>query len=107
MSAHFGHAAQFAFFDTDPQTGKIQAEEIIDSPPHQPGALPAWIAQHKATVVLAGGMGGRARELFAQHGIEVVVGVSAEQPRQAVEAYLRGALSAGENICDHGRRKCH
>lgn len=101
VAEHFGHAAQFIFFDTDPDSGKITKEETVEAPPHQPGMLPQWLAQHGANVVLAGGMGGRARQLFDQQGINVVVGVTTGTPRQAVEAYLKGALSAGANPCDH------
>jgi predicted Fe-Mo cluster-binding NifX family protein len=102
ISAHFGHAAQFTFFDTDRDRGTIEKEETLASPPHQPGLLPQWIAEQGATVVLATGMGGRALQRFAEHGVSVVVGVTMSDPRQAVEAYLRGELQAGANVCDHG-----
>lgn len=106
VSAHFGHAPQFAFFDADPDSRQIRGAQTLDAPPHEPGALPAWIAEQGASVVLTGGMGGRAQQLFAARGIEVVVGVSAEQPRAAVEAYLRGELQTGGNVCGHDGHPC-
>jgi predicted Fe-Mo cluster-binding NifX family protein len=52
-------------------------------------------------LIIAGGMGSRAQELFAEKGIKVVVGVSSDAPENVVENYLKGVLSSGENICDH------
>jgi predicted Fe-Mo cluster-binding NifX family protein len=101
LAQHFGHASEFVFFDADPSSGEITNEQVIASPPHQPGLLPQWLADHGAEVILAAGMGGRARQLFDQHGIEVVVGVSAGTAREAVEAYLKGTLVSGSNPCDH------
>ena len=89
------------FFEADPQTGEIAAEEIVEAPPHQPGLLPQWLAERGTDVVLAGGMGGRARDLFDRHGITVVVGVGEGDPKRMVEQYLKGTLSTESNPCDH------
>ena len=101
VAAHFGHAARFALFDANRETGEITDEVSLDAPPHQPGLLPAWLSERGANVVLAGGMGGRARELFGQYGITVVVGVQETAPRAAVEDYLKDRLSTADNPCDH------
>jgi len=101
ITEHFGHAPQFGFFDVDPATGRIEKEEFLPAPPHQPGLLPQWVAAQGADVVLASGMGGRAVALFEQHGVTVVLGVAAGDPRKAVEDYLQGNLATGANPCDH------
>lgn len=101
VATHFGHASRFALFEVDAESKRIVGEESADAPPHQPGLLPQWLAERGANVVLAGGMGMRARELFAERGIETVVGVQMSDPRQAAEAYVSGSLSAGANPCDH------
>lgn len=100
MCSHFGHAAQFMFYDVD-ESSEITGQETIDSPPHQPGLLPQWLHEHGATVVLAGGMGMRAQELLAERGVEPVVGVETSDPREAAEAWLAGRLTGGANPCDH------
>jgi predicted Fe-Mo cluster-binding NifX family protein len=46
-------------------------------------------------------MGQRAQGLFAEQGIQVVVGAPAEIPERLVADYLAGTLAAGENVCDH------
>jgi predicted Fe-Mo cluster-binding NifX family protein len=102
MSPHFGHCEQFAFFDVDEQKKEITRREFIASPEHQPGLLPVWLAQQGAGVVIAGGMGPRAIDLLHQQGINVVLGAIENDPEQAVISYLRGSLTTGDNVCDHG-----
>jgi predicted Fe-Mo cluster-binding NifX family protein len=46
-------------------------------------------------------MGQRALSLFAERGLQVVVGAPAEPPEHLVTEYLAGTLKAGENVCDH------
>ncbi len=101
MSPHFGHCEQFAFFDVDEQK-KITHQEFIDSPKHQPGLLPVWLAEQGASIVIAGGMGPSAIELLQQHGIDVVLGAVETDSEKAVLSHLSGGLATAENICDHG-----
>jgi predicted Fe-Mo cluster-binding NifX family protein len=101
LSMHFGHCQEFALFDVDPDTKAVTSSERLPSPPHQPGLLPGWLAEKGATVIIAGGMGGRAQGLFARSGITVVVGAPNLPPEAVVEAYLGGTLRTGENLCDH------
>ena len=95
IASHFGHATHFALIDADPDSGQIVKEEFVEAPPHQPGLLPKWLAELGANVVLAGGMGGRAAQLFGEQGIQVMVGVSADSPKQAVEAFLAKGRGRG------------
>ena len=69
--------------------------------PHEPGVLPAWLAELGVTHVIAGGMGHRAQEAFARAGIETVTGAEGGTPEELVEAYLAGRLVLGENHCAH------
>ncbi len=101
LCAHFGHCQQFALFTVDLQAGRIEDTRWLDAPPHEPGLLPRWLSGERAEVVLAGGMGQRARALCEQQGMEVILGAPPEEPRQLVQAFLAGALSAGRNPCDH------
>ena len=74
----------------------------MDTPPaHEPGVLPRWLGEKGVNIIIAGGMGSRAQNLFAEQNIEVVVGAPAEAPDAIVNAYLAGSLQAGDNICDH------
>jgi len=98
---HFGHCEAFALVEVDTEAKRITGTQVIASPPHQPGMLPGWLAEKGADMVIAGGMGQRAQQLFAQQGIEVVVGAAGGTPEKVVESYLAGSLETGANLCDH------
>ena len=100
LCMHFGHCEQFALVATDEQDNIVN-KALITPPPHEPGVLPAWLSEQGANVIIAGGMGQRAQQLFAQNNIAVVTGASAQEPEQLVSAYLSGALETGDNVCDH------
>ena len=101
MSLHFGHCEEFAIVDVDEHTKKISNITELQPPAHQPGVLPRWLSEQQADVIIAGGMGQRAQQLFAQNNIKVVVGASEQAPEQLVKAYLNDTLETGDNICDH------
>jgi ATP-binding protein involved in chromosome partitioning len=101
LCMHFGHCEQFALVDVDADAKTISSTELLTPPPHEPGVLPAWLHEQGAEVILAGGMGQRAQQLFAANGIEVVVGAPGMEPEQLVLAYVSGSLEAGVNVCDH------
>jgi len=101
LCMHFGHCQQFALVEVDAAAGTIIGTTFLTPPAHEPGVLPRWLHEQGANVIIAGGMGRRAQDLFAASGIEVVVGAPGEKPEDIVSAYLAGTLEAGRNICDH------
>jgi len=101
LSQHFGRCQTYTFFDIDDESRKIEKERIEIPPAHQPGVLPAWIADAGGSVVITGGMGPRAIDLFEQRGIQVVLGAPSVSPRQAAEAFLADDLQTGDSNCDH------
>jgi ATP-binding protein involved in chromosome partitioning len=100
LCMHFGHCQQFALIETA-EDNSIVSKTLLTPPPHEPGVLPAWLHEQGAAVIIAGGMGSRAQQLFAQNQITVVVGAPAEQPEQLVASYLNDTLQTGVNTCDH------
>lgn len=101
LCSHFGHCEQFALFDVDADNKTILKTEMLVPPPHEPGLLPTWLQEQGADVIIAGGMGSRAQELFLGKGIHVVTGASQEAPAKVVADYLTGVLKTGANVCDH------
>jgi predicted Fe-Mo cluster-binding NifX family protein len=101
LTMHFGHCEKFALIDVDEAQKKILKREDVVAPPHQPGLLPPWLAERGANLIIAGGMGQRAKDLFTSRGIEVIVGASAESPEKIVTEFMTGSLKVGENVCDH------
>ena len=99
LSPHFGHCDQFALFEV--QDKEITETRYLNPPPHEPGLLPRWLHEQGADLIIAGGMGQRAQDLFQQAGIEVICGAPTEAAEAIVAQYLNGELVAGENVCDH------
>jgi ATP-binding protein involved in chromosome partitioning len=101
LAMHFGHCERFAILEVDEQAKTIQNTIELEPPPHEPGLLPRWLHEQGANVIIAGGMGKRAQDLFVQNEIKVVVGAPSESPEQLAAAYLAGTLKTGDNVCDH------
>lgn len=101
LSMHFGHCEQFALVEVDEATKEVGETQTLTAPAHEPGLLPRWLHEQGANVIIAGGMGQRAQQLFAQNDIAVVVGAPTADPQTLVADYLSGTLESGENVCDH------
>ena len=99
LTAHFGHCQEFALVEVE--DNQIKNKETLVPPPHEPGLLPKWLHDQGANVIIAGGMGARALDLFAQNDIKVIVGASALTPEELVKQYLDKTLQTGGNVCDH------
>jgi len=100
LCLHFGHCQAFAVVEVD-ENNNIVGTEMLTPPPHQPGVLPPWVADQGVSLVIAGGMGGRAINLFNEVGVDVIVGAPAAPPEKLVSDYLAGNLQTGSNACDH------
>ncbi|MEJ2096798.1 MAG: NifB/NifX family molybdenum-iron cluster-binding protein [Deltaproteobacteria bacterium] len=99
LTAHFGHCKEFAILNVE--ENEIKQKEFLVPPPHEPGVLPQWLKEMGANVIIAGGMGQRAIQLFDQAGIQVVTGAPVEDPEMLVKDYLKNKLVVGDNVCDH------
>ncbi len=101
--AHFGHCENFMVYDvTD---GAITSEEMVANPGHRPGLLPNFLADLGVEVMIAGGMGGGAIDIFNERGVEVVLGAQGDA-KVATEAYLRGELESTGSVC-HEHEHAH
>jgi ATP-binding protein involved in chromosome partitioning len=98
---HFGHCETFALLDVDMEMKVIVRREDIPAPPHEPGLLPRWLQERGVNTIIAGGMGSRAQELFAERGIQVIVGAAQGEPEAIIRSHLDGVLVTGQNVCDH------
>ncbi|MCR5665206.1 MAG: NifB/NifX family molybdenum-iron cluster-binding protein [Eubacterium sp.] len=104
--AHFGHCENFMIYDEE--GGKIVGEESVANPGHRPGFLPNFLADRGVNVMISGGMGGGAVDIFNSRNVEVILGAQGDA-REAVEAYLRGELKSTGSIChEHAHAdECH
>ena len=98
VAAHFGRCPAYTLVDMD--GGRIVKQEVVDSPGHEPGAIPRFLHELEAERVVCGGMGHRAAEMFAGMGIGVIAGVTGSVDG-AVNGLLAGTLIGGESLCTH------
>ena len=96
VTEHFGHCKGFMIFDA--QKSQIVKSETIANPGHKPGFLPNFLADRGVNVIISGGMGGGAVEIFNERNIEVIVGAKGNA-KAAVEAYLEGSLKSTGSVC--------
>ncbi len=101
LAQHFGHCEQFLIFDVDTGKKVITDRMSLTPPPHEPGILPPWLKEQGADIIITGGMGGRALQLFRTQDVEVITGAMPDLPENVVKNYLNGSLRTGENVCDH------
>ncbi len=99
LSSHFGHCEKFAIYQVE--NNEIIKDELITPPPHEPGSHPAFLRELGCSTIIAGGMGSRAQNLFAENEIEVFIGVSSISLKDLVKTYLENKLESGNNLCDH------
>lgn len=99
VSAHFGHCSEYALFDV--KNKKITGSSVLQSPGHEPGKLPKFLAEHGVSHVLAGGMGPRAVDLFCANNIEVFLGVRGPI-ETVITDFIAGNIVQGESCCTHG-----
>lgn len=96
VAGHFGHCENFNIYES--ANGKITSAKSIPNPGHRPGFLPNFLGDMGVEVIIAGGMGGGAVEIFNERSIEVIVGAEGDA-KTAVESYLRGELKSTGSIC--------
>ena len=101
VAMHFGHCEKFAIVEVDRDKKAIVQTEYLPPPQHEPGVLPKWLREQGVDLVIAGGMGARAQQMFARFGIEAVVGAAGGSAEDVAKKYLQGELAVGENACDH------
>lgn len=99
VSPHFGRCPSYTIVEI--REGKIIGREEIPNPGHQPGFLPGYLAERGVHRIIAGGMGPRAQDLFAQNHIETITGVQG-QIDDVIGKFLKNELEAGEDLCNHG-----
>lgn len=98
VAQHFGRCQEYTLFDF--VDGKAVNKVVIPNPGHEPGFLPGYLAEKGVSCIIAGGMGPRAQNLFTQHRISTVLGITGAVD-DAIQSYVDGRLQSGESLCEH------
>lgn len=96
VTEHFGHCESFVIFEAE--NNQIIKSESIPNPGHRPGFLPNFLNDMGVNVIISGGMGGGAIEIFNEKGIEVITGAHGSA-NAAANSYLQGKLKSTGSVC--------
>lgn len=94
---HFGYCESFTVYD-------VENEQIINktklvNPGHRPGFLPAFLSEHGINVIIAGGMGSGAVDLFNEKHIAVITGASGDVD-SIINKWISRELKSTGSICN-------
>lgn len=98
VATHFGRCEYYEIIDIS--DGQVTDRYRLDNPGHAPGELPQLLSGEEVNCIVAGGMGPRAQQLFAQMQITPMLGVSG-QLDEVVSQIAADELVAGEDQCVH------
>ena len=93
VAEHFGLCESFLIYDS-----VTKQAYVFPNPGHKPGFLPNFLADKGVEVIIAGGMGGGAVQIFIERDIEVVVGACGDAKTAALD-YLKGDLKTTGSVC--------
>ncbi|MCR5346162.1 MAG: NifB/NifX family molybdenum-iron cluster-binding protein [Fretibacterium sp.] len=96
VAGHFGHCENFNIYEC--ADGSVTSAQSVPNPGHKPGFLPNFLGDMGVEVIISGGMGGGAVEIFNDRKIEVIVGAQGDA-KAAVESYLKGELKSTGAVC--------
>lgn len=96
VASHFGHCEGFSIFEASDK--QIVKSEYIPNPGHRPGFLPNFLNDLGVNIIISGGMGRSAIELFKANDIEVITGAEGNV-RAVAEQYLQGNLKSTGSVC--------
>ncbi|MGI6783515.1 MAG: NifB/NifX family molybdenum-iron cluster-binding protein [Aminivibrio sp.] len=104
VAQHFGRVREFLLVTYE--DGLETAREIFSAPEgeHAPGVFPNRVKEMGAQIVVAGGMGVKAKEFFTQLGVKVLT-VPPMEVEEAVKGLIAGSLQSAETDC--GRDSDH
>ncbi|QXM05290.1 NifB/NifX family molybdenum-iron cluster-binding protein [Crassaminicella indica] len=104
VSGHFGHCEGFEVFEVN--NGAVEGRSFLENPGHRPGFLPPFLAERGIEVIIAGGMGATAQELFKENGVKVVVGAQGKL-EDVINAYASGNLKSTDSVCTEHAHEGH
>ena len=95
IAYHFGRCRYYMFVDVE--DSEIKGVRVMENPffgSHISGAVPQFIADQGARVVIAGGMGPRAMNMLRSLGVEPITGATG-RVKDVLRDYLAGRLTSG------------
>lgn len=98
VDEHFGHCREFVIYTVE--ENEVKEVKYVNPPEHTPGSFPKFLGEQGVDVIITGGMGAMAVNLFKQQNIDVVLGAKGRIDVNLNE-YLGGFLTSQGSVCDH------
>lgn len=96
VSEHFGHCEGFTIVEAENKA--VKEKQFVPNPGHKPGFLPNFLNEKGVKVIIAGGMGGGAIEIFNEKGIKVITGAIGSL-EETIKKYLNDELQSSGSVC--------
>lgn len=97
VAGHFGHCEGFKIFNN--VQGVIKESQSVKNPGHRPGFLPNFLNDLGVNVIIAGGMGGGAIQIFDEKNIEVITGATGNVD-DIINRFVSGDLKSTGSVCN-------
>ncbi|MEI6101560.1 MAG: NifB/NifX family molybdenum-iron cluster-binding protein [Eubacteriales bacterium] len=95
---HFGQCGTFTVFTVE--GAKITEKTTLDASASGHAALAPFLKSTGVDVLICGGIGGGARQMLAEAGIELISGMEGSI-EEAVAMYIKGELNDMGGSCSH------
>jgi len=96
VTSHFGHCQDFIVYEVE--NNRIMNKKVVVNPGHKKGYLPVFLSDLGANIVISGGMGGAAIQIFNDKDIDVVTGVFGKAD-EVIDEFLAGKIKSTGSIC--------
>jgi predicted Fe-Mo cluster-binding NifX family protein len=97
VAQHFGHCEGFNVAVVE--NGEVKESEKVPNPGHRPGFLPNFLNDLGIKVIIAGGMGGGAVQIFNEHNIDIITGASGNID-DVLATFAAGNLKSTGSVCN-------
>jgi len=100
VSQHFGYSESFTIYEIE--QNRIVNKSVVANPGHRPGFLPVYLGNLGVTVMIAGGMGSGAVDLFTARQIDIITGAAGDLDT-VVKQWLSHTLTSSGSTCHEHR----
>ena len=97
VSMHFGRCEKYCLYEIEDK--HIVKKTEIKNPGHQPFFLPKFLSEKKVNVLITGGIGPRAIELFKKLNIKIITNVEGKIEK-VISDYLSGKIKENVDPCE-------
>lgn len=94
---HFGYCESFTIYHIEEK--KIVEKKEVKNPGHRPGFLPVFLSELGVNVIISGGMGSSAINLFNENHITTITGANGDLDK-TINKWISGELSSSNSVCN-------